>query len=191
MKILSKGNKKIAKSILCFSLPPVVTCLNHAQCKRSCYARFPYAYYPYTKAAWDRNLELVNNGTFKDLVIAQLKTSKTCKFVRIHVSGDFFNQDYIDAWIEIAKTFPGITFYGYSKVFDILDLTGLIALDNVNIINSIAFDGGVNFGKVDRLNTLKENGYRSCPAIKNKNIHCGLNCFICMKIEKVCFLQHR
>jgi hypothetical protein len=34
---------------------------------------------------------------------------------RIHVSGDFFNQKYFDAWVEIAKLNPLIIFYAYTK----------------------------------------------------------------------------
>ena len=34
---------------------------------------------------------------------------------RIHVAGDFFNQDYFDAWIEVARNNPGRLFYAYTK----------------------------------------------------------------------------
>jgi hypothetical protein len=34
---------------------------------------------------------------------------------RIHVAGDFFSQDYFDAWIEIAKNNPDRLFYAYTK----------------------------------------------------------------------------
>lgn len=34
---------------------------------------------------------------------------------RIHASGDFFNPNYLKAWIEVAKKIPDITFYSYTK----------------------------------------------------------------------------
>lgn len=34
---------------------------------------------------------------------------------RIHVSGDFFNEAYFQAWIAVANYFPGTVFYGYTK----------------------------------------------------------------------------
>ena len=35
--------------------------------------------------------------------------------VRIHVAGDFFNENYLKAWIRLADVFRGILFYGYTK----------------------------------------------------------------------------
>lgn len=37
------------------------------------------------------------------------------KVVRIHVAGDFFNQTYFDAWMEVAKSNPDRIFYAYTK----------------------------------------------------------------------------
>lgn len=34
---------------------------------------------------------------------------------RLHVSGDFFNDAYFQAWIAVANYFPGTIFYGYTK----------------------------------------------------------------------------
>lgn len=34
---------------------------------------------------------------------------------RLHVSGDFFNEAYFQAWIAVANYFPGTIFYGYTK----------------------------------------------------------------------------
>ncbi|MDG1950098.1 MAG: hypothetical protein P8J32_04780 [bacterium] len=35
--------------------------------------------------------------------------------VRIHASGDFFVQSYFDAWIEVARKYPDLIFYAYTK----------------------------------------------------------------------------
>jgi len=40
---------------------------------------------------------------------------KNAGIVRIHVSGDFFSQDYFNAWLELAKNNPSILFYAYTK----------------------------------------------------------------------------
>lgn len=37
------------------------------------------------------------------------------KIIRIHVSGDFFNQNYFDAWLLVAKRNPQLLFYAYTK----------------------------------------------------------------------------
>lgn len=38
---------------------------------------------------------------------------------RLHVSGDFFNDAYFQAWIAVANYFPGTIFYGYTKSLNI------------------------------------------------------------------------
>ena len=35
--------------------------------------------------------------------------------VRIHESGDFYNGEYLQAWMTVAKRMPGIKFYAYTK----------------------------------------------------------------------------
>lgn len=35
--------------------------------------------------------------------------------IRIHVAGDFINYNYFKAWCEVAKRFPDIIFYAYTK----------------------------------------------------------------------------
>ena len=42
------------------------------------------------------------------------KENEKVKF-RIHSSGDFYSQNYFDAWLEIAKRHPQIVFYTYTK----------------------------------------------------------------------------
>ena len=39
----------------------------------------------------------------------------TLDVIRIHVGGDFFNQKYFDAWLEVAKRYPNKIFYAYTK----------------------------------------------------------------------------
>ena len=35
--------------------------------------------------------------------------------IRIHVAGDFFNENYLKAWIRLANKYTGILFYAYTK----------------------------------------------------------------------------
>lgn len=37
------------------------------------------------------------------------------KIFRIHVGGDFFNKNYLEAWLQVANYYPDIIFYAYSK----------------------------------------------------------------------------
>lgn len=40
---------------------------------------------------------------------------KNAGVVRIHVAGDFFNQEYFDAWVMVAINNPNVLFYAYTK----------------------------------------------------------------------------
>jgi hypothetical protein len=48
-----------------------------------------------------------------DLILASL--SPYAGIVRVHVSGDFFNAEYFDAWLEVARQRPDTRFYAYTK----------------------------------------------------------------------------
>ena len=40
---------------------------------------------------------------------------KGCKAIRIHSSGDFFNQSYFDMWLKLAGENPDVEFWAYTK----------------------------------------------------------------------------
>jgi hypothetical protein len=56
--------------------------------------------------------------------------------VRIHESGDFYNQAYVNKWVEIVKHFPNLQFLAYTKS-NHLDFTELAAQPNVIIRYSV------------------------------------------------------
>lgn len=41
--------------------------------------------------------------------------SNPIKLVRIHGSGDFFNQDYFDAWLDFCASKPDVQFWAFTK----------------------------------------------------------------------------
>ena len=189
-KRLTNGNKKV--EALLFSLPPITSCLNHKSCASTCYAVKSYKQYPSVRNLWDSNLDLVNSnlwGLYDDLV-AQLSTTKKV-IVRIHQSGDFLTQSYLNMWAKIAKMFKHITFYGYTKVDNILDFSPLDSLGNVNIIRSM-INGKRNYGSTSYVTKLaSEEGAVICPATAGEDVRCGETCFKCMdKGTKVVFVQH-
>ena len=40
---------------------------------------------------------------------------KDCKAIRVHASGDFFNQAYFDMWVELAIENPSVEIWAYTK----------------------------------------------------------------------------
>jgi hypothetical protein len=119
---ISTGNSKLQNTFI-FSMPPVATCPGATDaCKQDCYAIKAYKQYPNVRTAWNHNQGLSEQDNFVEIVADYLATElgskrKTSKFrhFRIHESGDFYNQKYLDKWISIAKQFPAIEFLAYTK----------------------------------------------------------------------------
>lgn len=82
-----------------------------------CYAATMEAISPAASRLHWKNFESLKGKTTRQMY-EEITTSlpKTARIVRIHASGDFFNQDYFLAWVRVAKNNPHITFYGYTKV---------------------------------------------------------------------------
>ena len=95
-------------------------------------------------------------------------------------------------WYMIAKEFPTIQFYGYTKVNKILDVQQLNRLDNVNIIDSL-IDNMLNYGSLEYVQGLKKKyGTLICPASKSKlgDVKCGVECSYCFTKNNVAFIIH-
>lgn len=72
-----------------------------------CYAASPERFPAVREHRW-KNFELVKQGIVPTI-------PKDCKAIRIHASGDFFNQDYFDMWLQIARDNPSIEMWAYTK----------------------------------------------------------------------------
>ena len=191
MKVLQAGNKKLSRDILIFNLPPGKSCLNCKECYKTCYARKAYKQYPNVKISWNYNLELAKNDPDKlfNSIVNQLKSTKK-NIIRIHSSGDFFSQGYIDLWEKIIKNFPNKKFYVYTKVNKLLDFSNIRKLNNFNLIKSF-IDGHLNYGSIDYCNNLvKNHGAFLCPATKGKGIRCGQDCNYCINNSRPVFIEH-
>jgi hypothetical protein len=69
--------------------------------------------YNLRKNNFDTVKSLKNTESMVDTI--QSAMPKDLGICRIHVAGDMFNQDYFDAWIQIALNNPGRLFYAYTK----------------------------------------------------------------------------
>ncbi len=123
----------------------VNVCPSAGACKDFCYARNGTYLFPNVKAAHQRNLTLTLDSLplWKDAILAELAhrrflpTGKP-RFpedrqrlvldewteewmdrggaaVRIHDSGDFYSDEYLEAWLEVAERVPHVLFYAYTK----------------------------------------------------------------------------
>jgi len=186
------GNSKLGKSIAIFDLLAVHSCLNCKSCAKDCYALKAQRMYPtvHDKRAINTYLARSNLGYLKGLIIESLLLNNP-KFVRIHSSGDFLSQAYLDMWVDIAKHFPSIKFYTYTKVDSILDFSE--ARKVINIVESVLPDGDINFGDLEYIKDKSAKyGIPICPVgvTKGKEFKCGESCTLCMNCKQVLFLKH-
>lgn len=116
MAIFSIGNRKLPKSIAIFNLPRLITCPNRTPlCEQICYAKkAERGCFPKCLPQRMRNLFLSHKFDFVDVIIGELNQIPQNK-VRIHESGDFYSQKYLDNWIKIINNFPEKVFVAYSK----------------------------------------------------------------------------
>jgi hypothetical protein len=72
--------------------------------------------FPSTRDMRWRNFDAVRNLDAHDIAeLISVALPKNAKRIRIHGSGDFFNQKYFDAWLEICKCHPDILFWAFTK----------------------------------------------------------------------------
>jgi hypothetical protein len=134
LKFVKGGNAKLDKKITTFSLPAGYTCPGAKDClsradrdthtiidgphtKFRCFAASEEAVYNGARENRHHNrlalLECRTVEAMRALIVASLPPNTTV--VRVHASGDFFNQNYFDAWMQVARACPDILFYAYTK----------------------------------------------------------------------------
>jgi len=84
--------------------------------KFTCFAASDEARYTAVYESRKRNFELLRQKEAPEMQeLIQISLPKNAKIIRIHVSGDFFNQNYFDAWLAVAAQNKHILFYAYTK----------------------------------------------------------------------------
>ena len=146
------GNAKLVKTsgesyrVLGFGIPADYsfdggnTCPAANACRGVCYAKQGR----YLMAGV-RNARLHNFNASRDYAsfvvsaVADLtRLTKRYNVVRVHDSGDFYSQEYVNAWKSIARAFPATIFYAYTKSLH-LDIASDCP-SNLRIVQSL---GGV------------------------------------------------
>ncbi len=137
---ISKGNRKLKEKFLIWSLPSEVTCPGSTPlCRKRCYAKKAERLYRGVLRCRYRNLIDSLQEDFTEKMVDEIRKRKRRLF-RIHEAGDFYNQEYLEKWFEIARQLPGVKFLAYTASFH-LDFTG--CPDNLQIIWSIWSDTDV------------------------------------------------
>lgn len=175
LKLVQEGNSKLKDAgILMFNLPA-----GKETCGRvcaGCYAIKEQTRWPSVVVGRARRLEASKDASFPTRISAELaKRKQRPKYFRVHSSGDFYSQEYVNNWITIAQQNPDIIFYAYTKRKKKFDFTALQALPNFVLINSLQYKR-LNYGK---LADAPANAY-ICPDTKGSTTSCGVQCTYCM-----------
>ena len=139
---MSKGNMKLSKDTLIFSISAGLTCPGSNNCKAwvtlkddkrvlnrgneslfTCFAASEELRYPNVFKSRKYNYDLINSYVIKkdlkgltDLINRSIQSNrKNITKVRIHESGDFYNRLYLEAWKNVAELNKDLIFYCYSK----------------------------------------------------------------------------
>lgn len=199
-RLQEDGNSKLVGDILTFGLPAVKTCLNCSDCKDTCYARRAERYDSVVNYR-DVNYQLAKEEpeVFKLLLDAQIDEYKDKVhnhrnndqvYLRIHTSGDFFSQDYLEIWKDLAEKHDDVKFWTYTKVSHLLDFSDLP--ENLNVIDSLP-EGKLNYGSPEYVHDLADeldSECTICPAVGSDEVKCVKDCTACVDQEQVLFYQH-
>lgn len=120
-QMLSFDNRKLGKNIANFALPTTVCKIRNIckqGCSEYCYAKKMERIWPNVKTKWRWNFQQSLQKDFVAKMREELSKTKA-NVVRVHVGGDFYNQEYLDNWMSLAKEFKDKTFYSYTKALDL------------------------------------------------------------------------
>lgn len=135
------GNAKLENDVAIFDIPASWTCPFAKDCgdkvdpitgkmifnpkaKFRCFAATSELISSAARRKRWHNFELLKTAKTAEkmaqLIINSLNANKKTAVapkVRVHSSGDFFNETYFKAWMIVAKAMPEKTFYAYTKSF--------------------------------------------------------------------------
>lgn len=128
------GNAKLSHGIATFSLPAGYTCpfakeclakanrltgklIEGKHCRFRCFSASQENVYKNVRAARWHNFDLLRGEKSIEKIgkLIQRSLPYNTRMVRVHVSGDFYNEMYFLAWLNVAMNNPLVIFYGYTK----------------------------------------------------------------------------
>ena len=113
--------KKSKKRTFNFGIPAyqsttgIKTCPNAAACINGCYAKAGAYLFSNVAQAFERRLTIAQSDDFVALMIKEIDINRAER-IRIHDSGDFFNEEYLYKWLTIMTLRPNVEFYAYTKM---------------------------------------------------------------------------
>ena len=113
---ISPGNRRM--DIPTFSLPAEKTCNGTTHCKKFCYAKKAERAYPNVLPCRERNFNISKGNDFVRQVTKWIYRERP-EYFRIHESGDFYSQAYVNKWKDIMTLCPDTTFLAYTQKYEL------------------------------------------------------------------------
>jgi hypothetical protein len=136
---LKKTSKELGLRVFNFGIPAYksasgkLTCPMADECVKFCYAKKGAYIWSNVKPAFEKRYQLTKTENFVDAMNNEIRKKKP-DYVRVHDSGDYYSPAYLKKWIEVAIHNPGVRFYSYTNMVDMMLKTSLP--DNYDIIFS-------------------------------------------------------
>lgn len=97
-----------------------LVCIGKGLCGSLCYAqqgryRMPQASEPREANLAEVRRLLAQGEEVLSRALVSLVSESRARLVRLHDSGDFFSQSYLDSWLVTARALPRVVFYCYTK----------------------------------------------------------------------------
>ena len=197
----SNQNSKLGY-MLNFSLPASTTCPGQTVwCEKNCYANKNTYVFSQPREKYIRNYHKTLKGDFVEQMLGQgnMRTfnnnERKKKVLRLHVSGDFYNNEYIEKWIQIVEASPDWSFYGYTKSWRIPEmqpkLEELRDIDNIILFASTDATSGIPpegwkeaaIAGQEQKDTSKAR-FLTCPQQLKKRASCTA-CKVCYKAKSL------
>ncbi len=117
---LRKTSKAIGLKVMNFGIPAFEdsegrrTCPFAGSCADFCYAQKGAYVWSNVAPAFKWRYDQTKSATFVDDMVSEI-VRKKADIIRVHDSGDYYSNEYIDKWMAIAEALPHILFYSYTK----------------------------------------------------------------------------
>lgn len=176
-----------------FSLPAGkdFSCVGETKACKDCYARKGRFLFDNVERAYAENWLLVKSLKSKKQITKELLkvVPKKARIFRIHASGDFYTQRYVDAWADVIKQRPKTLFWFYTRSFK-FNYSKLTRLPNLTMWASTDDHNKKEAKKFVRRYRKSGTKHAYGPWLHNKEI--PNNSFVCpatskkLKLEGAC-----
>lgn len=179
------------------SLMPIVTCTNCDECKHYCYDIKACLQYPKTVIdARMRNtiLALKYRDEYFDRIRKALARRRKNLFFRWHVAGDIIDYDYFENMVSIARDFPKIKFWTYTKNYNVVNcwLTYNAGKLPENLVIMFSEWDGLELNNPYNMPIftckLKAGNKNHAPEYFNGLHKCPGNCDVCKTTNRGCII---